>query len=277
MRKLEGEDCRWIVLTVVAENAYGSTPGVSAACHSSKGNMVDVSGSDERDPGRAAWDDVMAMLTGHVLTMGPVTTDRFLFDPKRLCFFLSRYKFAAKMLRRCHRIVDVGCGDGFGTLTFLADTRASILGVDFDQPQITYANERLLPVVNAAVPGARERLAFECMDFSDRAPLGAKADGIASLDVIEHIAPSAEGAFLRGIRDTLSERGIAVIGTPNDLASQYASKHSQAGHINMFTPDRLQDTLEGYFSRVFLFSMNDEMVHTGFDRMAHYLMALAVK
>lgn len=239
--------------------------------------MKPVDYQEQRDPGRAAWDDVMALVTGNMLTLGPVTTDRFVFDPKRLCFFLSRYKFAAKMLRRCNRIVDVGCGDGFGTMTFLADTRASVLGVDFDAPQIAYANDRLMSIVNAMMPQARGRIAFECMDFSARSPLEPKADGIASLDVIEHIAPAAEDQFLCGIRDTLSDRGVAVIGTPNDLASQYASKHSQAGHINLFTPDRLQETLERYFSRVFLFSMNDEVVHTGFDRMAHYLMAIAVK
>jgi hypothetical protein len=29
-----------------------------------------------------------------------------------------------------------------------------------------------------------------------------------------------------------------------------------------------------YFHNVFLFSMNDEVVHTGFHKMAHYLLAV---
>lgn len=219
----------------------------------------------------------MALMSGHTLTMGSQTTDRFLFDPKRLCFFLARYKFAAKMLSRCRHIVDVGCGDGFGTLTFLADTKATILGVDFDCQQIDFANEHFLPVIRSAMPKEAGRLAFEHMDFTDRAPLVPLADGVASLDVIEHIPREKEDLYLAGIRETLADRGVAVIGTPNDLASQYASKHSQVGHINMFTPDRLQEALEQHFSRVFLFSMNDEVVHTGFSKMAHYLMALAIK
>src|SRR5262249_47894355 len=32
--------------------------------------------------------------------------------------------------------------------------------------------------------------------------------------------------------------------------------------------------LEKYFAHVFIFSMNDEVVHTGFSPMAHYLFAL---
>ena len=240
--------------------------------------VIDVANSKQgRDPGREAWSQVMALMSGHTLTMGSQTTDRFLFDPKRLCFFLSRYKFAAKMLSRCSHIVDVGCGDGFGTLTFLADTKATILGVDFDREQIDFANKQFQPVIQSAMPEVAGRLVFEHTDFTEQAPLTPLADGIASLDVIEHIPPEKEELYLAGIRGTLVDRGVAVIGTPNDLASQYASKHSQIGHINMFTPDRLQGTLEKHFSRVFLFSMNDEVVHTGFNKMAHYLMALAIK
>lgn len=219
----------------------------------------------------------MALVSNQLLALGPVSTDRFVYDPKRLCFFLSRYKFAAKMLRRCRRIVDVGCGDGLGTLTFLADTKAEVLGVDFDEPQIAYARKTMLPLVAKMMPGSASRLRFQEMDFVKQAPLRPRPDGIVSLDVIEHIPRRAEDAFLKGLRDTLAPRGVCIIGTPNDYASAYASKHSQAGHINLFTPERLQETLERYFEQVFMFSMNDEVVHTGFDKMAHYLLALAVK
>ncbi len=33
-------------------------------------------------------------------------------------------------------------------------------------------------------------------------------------------------------------------------------------------------TMEQYFNSVFVFSMNDEVVHTGFYPMAHYLIAV---
>jgi cyclopropane fatty-acyl-phospholipid synthase-like methyltransferase len=227
---------------------------------------------------RQAWEGVVALLSGQTLPLGPVTTDRYLGDPKRLCFFLSRYKFAGKMMKRCKRVVDIGCGDGMGTVSLITDTKAEVLGIDFDAQQIAYANSTLVPALEAINPAAKGRLKFECLDIvANGASFKGKFDGLVSMDVIEHIAPKEEKAFLEVCRDNLSDRGVALIGTPNDFASPYASQHSQVGHINMFTPDRLQETLERYFSRVFLFSMNDEMVHTGFDKMAHYLMALAVK
>lgn len=37
-------------------------------------------------------------------------------------------------------------------------------------------------------------------------------------------------------------------------------------------PD-FKNTMQRYFHNVFMFSMNDEVVHTGFHPMAHYLLA----
>ena len=231
---------------------------------------------------KETWDEVMALSSGLNLLLGPNVTDRYIFDPKRLCFFLSRYKFAAKMLKRCRIIVDVGCGDGMGTLTFAVDTQAKlILGVDFDQILINHANKILLPCVEQSTPNFGSRIRFLQHDVLEKPiPLedeGGWAEGLSCLDVIEHIDKRLEHEFLTRLSDSLIDHGVAVIGTPNDTARAYASKHSDLGHINNYSPDRLQDSLERHFKRIFMFSMNDEVVHTGFDKLAHYLIAVCVK
>ena len=45
--------------------------------------------------------------------------------------------------------------------------------------------------------------------------------------------------------------------------------------MNCKSGDALKRTLERYFHTVFVFSMNDEVVHTGFYPMAHYLLGVA--
>ena len=45
-------------------------------------------------------------------------------------------------------------------------------------------------------------------------------------------------------------------------------------HINCFSGKNFKLFLQKYFHNVFVFSMNDEVVHTGFFPMAHYLLAL---
>ena len=53
-----------------------------------------------------------------------------------------------------------------------------------------------------------------------------------------------------------------------------ASAGSKAGHVNCKDAPTLKLLLSVYFHNVFMFSMNDEVVHTGFYPMAHYLLAL---
>ena len=100
-------------------------------------------------------------------------------------------------------------------------------------------------------------------------------DAVVSLDVVEHIPSEVEADFFTTIRLNLNDDGIAIIGTPNKYANKYASPASKAGHINIFDAQRLRSTLEKDFHNVFLFSMNDDVVHTGFASMAHYLLSLA--
>lgn len=227
---------------------------------------------------RETWASVMALSSGLNLPLGPNSTDRYLFDPKRLAFFLSRYKFAAKMLSRCHSILDVGCGDGMGTLTFLYDTQAEqILGIDFDSVLIDHADKVLHTTLRRAVPDRAARILFKCVDVLETPVPPEKVEGLSSLDVIEHIEGRLEDEFLSRLAESLVDHGVAVIGTPNAFARQYASPESEIGHINNYDPDRMQQSLERHFRRVFLFSMNDEIVHTGFNKLAHYLIALCVK
>lgn len=224
------------------------------------------------------WRKVMESHSGVKLLLGPTNVDRFVLDPKRMGFFSARYKFAAKMMARCTSIADIGCGDGWGTLTFASDTRADrIAGIDFDASVIEFANEQLIPVVNQLRPADVGRLSFHRRDLLCELYEVGGYDGLSCLDVIEHIHLEETEEFIRRLADSLTEQGVAVIGTPNEFAAQFGSEHSKIGHINMFNGPRLRASLEQHFKRVFLFSMNDEIVHTGFDRLAHYYIALCVK
>lgn len=222
------------------------------------------------------WSKVMETHSGYDLKLGPTNVDRLIRDPKCFGFFLSRYKFAGKMLRDCGSIIDVGCGDGIGTLGLLGETRAIVLGVDFDRSNIDYADRVLVPAVGVLRQGDVTRLTFRCGDFLTLEEIG-WFDGLVCLDVIEHIDPDDGTAFIENMAATLTDGGVAVVGTPSLASAPFASEHSKVGHINLYDPDRFRSSLKRSFRQVFMFSMNDEVVHTGFDRLAHYLIAVAVK
>lgn len=184
-------------------------------------------------------------------------------DPKRLAFVLARYKFVARLATRGKRVLELGCSEGLGG-RLLAEFAASYTGIDLDEEAVAVARHNL----------ADAKYSFLTGNF-----LGQKMgrfDTVVSIDVIEHIEPAIEHQFFETCHANLDEDGICVIGTPNVTASAYASPASQAGHVNLFDGQRLRDTLGQYFHNVFLFGMNDEIVHTGYTPMAHFLIAMGV-
>jgi hypothetical protein len=99
-------------------------------------------------------------------------------------------------------------------------------------------------------------------------------DGAYALDVLEHIPPEHEHRFLSNMVQSLHQHGTLIIGMPSIQSQAYASAPSKEGHVNCKDGNNLKAVLHQHFHNVFVFSMNDEVIHTGFYPMAHYLLAL---
>jgi hypothetical protein len=67
---------------------------------------------------------------------------------------------------------------------------------------------------------------------------------------------------------------VLILGSPSLQSQVHASAPSKAGHVNCKEAGAWKKLLADYFHNVFVFSMNDEVVHTGFHPMAQYLLAL---
>src|SRR5580658_5907787 len=93
--------------------------------------------------------------------------------------------------------------------------------------------------------------------------------------MLEHIPPSEEDGVIRRLVSVLEPTGVLIVGMPSLESQVYASAPSRAGHINCKTEAQLRSLLERYFVNVFLFGMNDEVLHTGYGPMCHYRLALA--
>jgi 2-polyprenyl-3-methyl-5-hydroxy-6-metoxy-1,4-benzoquinol methylase len=207
---------------------------------------------------KEAWTRVTDMLGNGSKTFGRHWSYNLRNDPKRLGFVLSRYKFAARMAAKNHSVLELGCSEGIGC-PFVMETATRYVGVDLDQPAIETARNNF----------GSEKCEFIFADFLGK-QFG-KFQAIISLDVIEHIHPDEEEKFFDTVYDNLEDDGICVIGTPNITSAPYASPASQRGHINLYDANRLAASMGKVFHNVFKFGMNDEIAHTGFDPMAHYL------
>jgi len=184
-------------------------------------------------------------------------------DPRRLLFVLSRYKFVARMFSGFGHLLEVGCADAFATQIVRQEVER-ITAVDFDPVFVKDARDRM-----------DRRWQFDCRQHDMLAgPLEGDFDGAYCLDVLEHIPPESEDLFVSNIVQSLVPSAALIIGTPSLESQKYASAASKTGHINCKDDRGLKDLLSRYFHHVFIFSMNDEVVHTGFCPMAHYLFAL---
>jgi len=207
--------------------------------------------------------EVADMVPRYDIKLGPSTAASYVGDPRHLAFVASRYKFIGKMLEGFERVLEVGCGDAFGA-PFVAQTVSELICTDIDEPLLKDDRARCAPFAN---------IVFEYFDFRERS-FDPAVDGLYLVDVLEHIYPKEEERFCTNVFGSLKPHGVAVVGVPNITGEDYASPMSKLGHVNLKDHQQFKETLKEYFHNVFLFSMNDEVVHTGYRPMSHYLFAI---
>jgi len=197
------------------------------------------------------------------LKMGPWTSYSLINDPKHMCFVLARYKFCAKMLEGKEKVMEVGSGDGFG-LPIIAQAVKKVYACDWDKRLLDGTAKRLKHLKN---------IEYLHIDLNKNSPK-VLVDGIFLIDVIEHLDPRKEKIFLNNIVKCLKPRGVLILGTPNITASEHATPRSRVQHINLKSNKSLRELMEKYFENVFMFGMNDEVLHTGYGPMCHYIWAV---
>lgn len=198
-----------------------------------------------------------------VARLGLHTNKQWHEDPKHLLFSLARYKFVAKMLGGKENVLEIGCGDAFCSRLVRQEVKR-LVAVDIDPLFIEDVKDRSDPnwPIEAAVHDALQ------------GHVPGTFEAVYSLDVLEHIPESREDVFLSNACRSLSPDGVLIIGIPS-LESQAHSKGKDiTGHVNCKSGPQLKTLLEKYFKNVFSFSMNDEIVHTGHAKMAHYLICV---
>jgi len=184
-------------------------------------------------------------------------------DPKRFLFSMARYKFVAKMFEGRRNALELGAGDAFNAPIMLQSVDKLTVS-DFDPLFMQDAAER---------QNDKYRYGTRVIDLLEDKIEGI-FDAVYSLDVLEHIPAEREHEVLRKITGALTDDGVCIIGMPSLESQQYASPLSSEGHINCKTAPDLKAVMQEHFHAVFMFSMNDEVVHTGYHKMAHYLLAL---
>jgi len=209
------------------------------------------------------WQDVMGYIgDAKRIELGKFFSHMLINNPRWVLFTFARYKFATRLVGQSPilDILDLGCNEGYGTL-LLTEYGHRVTGVDADADAIKWAKSNMGDKANFI---GGNFLGKHYGNF----------DAVVSLDVVEHVKNTEK--YFETVTSNLKKDGFCVIGTPNSTFTPYSSEIARIGHVNLFSAERLRDTTRQYFNNVFLFGMNDEVVHTGFYPMCNYLFVLGV-
>jgi 2-polyprenyl-3-methyl-5-hydroxy-6-metoxy-1,4-benzoquinol methylase len=192
------------------------------------------------------------------ITLSPEYGSFFKDNMMQMLIRLSRYKFAARMLSRDDRVLEVGSGSGLGAL-FMGQHCCYIKGIDTNGQELDHAKS-----INR-----RENVEFESADFFKYAD-NILYDAVVCLDVIEHMPEERGRLLVEKTTAHLKKTGMLILGTPSIYSYEYQGPLSRAAHVKCYDQNELKSIVNNYYGRVITFSMNDEVVHTGFPNMAWY-------
>lgn len=203
---------------------------------------------------------------GKPVSLGPHISYEWHNSRRKIIFTAASYKFAMKMIGNMYdpdtkEILELGCNDGFGT-HFVAEFAKRVVGVDFDKNAVELAKQNI----------DDKNVEFICDNFLNKTY--GEFDAVVSFDVIEHICPEDEDKYMQTVLNNLKDAGTFIVGTPTLEQQQYAAECVVKSHINVYKGEELYLMLKKYFHNVYLFAQNDEIIHTGFLRMANGLIAV---
>jgi ubiquinone/menaquinone biosynthesis C-methylase UbiE len=193
---------------------------------------------DDRRRGPVAVNELTgAEFTGERVIPGQVNDDLW-------AEHVARYAFAARLSANA-RVLDIGCGTGYGTAE-LAQHARSAIGIDISDDAIIYAREHY-PIPNVRFLNASAiAVPFPSASF----------DLITAFEVIEHLDRWSD--LLIEARRLLDSNGTFLVSTPNKL--YYAESRAKQGpnpfHSHEFEFAEFQDALATVFPNVTILLQN---------------------
>jgi 2-polyprenyl-3-methyl-5-hydroxy-6-metoxy-1,4-benzoquinol methylase len=197
--------------------------------------LTSEAGGNGGDPAGVAQDEARADLDGIPERFVPGTIRAGLAEAEHM----ARYWWASQFASG-RKVLDAGCGTGYGS-NILAETGATgVTGVDISAPVIEAAQA-------AAAPGAE----FEVGDITSLALDDGSVDLIVCLETLEHVDEPERA--LDELARVLTPDGLLVVSSPNRDVYPPGNPH----HRREFTPDELREELGRRFGQVELMRQHD--------------------
>ena len=167
-----------------------------------------------------------------------------LVDPNLFNEHMARYRFAARFAHGQLRVLDAGCGSGYGSAQFAADV--SVVGIDVAHDAVRHAVETY-----ASPQIGFLQASCDAMPFAD-----GSFDLVVAFEVIEHLERWPD--LLSEAKRVLKPSGVLLVSTPNK--TYYAESRADVGpnpyHVHEFEYEEFAAALGRYFPHALLWSQN---------------------
>jgi SAM-dependent methyltransferase len=171
-----------------------------------------------------------------------------LVDPNLFNEHLGRYRFAAHLAARFAnsriKVLDAGCGSGYGPAQF--GPEVSVIGIDVAHDAVQHATETYGSPNVQFLQASCDTIPFADGSF----------DLVVAFEVIEHLERWQD--LLSEARRVLKPSGVLLVSTPNK--TYYAESRAEAGpnpyHVHEFEYEEFAAALTAVFPHAHLWSQN---------------------
>ena len=166
----------------------------------------------------------------------PFTGERFTPECVREIAYEHWHRYAwASALVKGKAVLDAACGEGYGS-ALLAQSAASVIGVDVDADTIAHARQRY----------AREGLRFECSDCLQLPLADDSVDVVVSFETLEHL--SDHDGLLREFQRVLKSDGLLVLSSPDRQQYSEATGYDNPFHAKELNREEFEALLSRHFA-----------------------------
>jgi len=151
----------------------------------------------------------------------------------QIAIHIQRYRFAIPYVRG-KRVLDAGCGIGYGSKLLADAGPVAVLGVDISRDAIDIAEKQF----------GHDRLDFVCDDCQTLARVQGPFDVVVSFEALEHFEDGQ--SFVSRVAQLLAPGGVFLVSTPN----KDFSLRNNPYHLREYTPSELRALLQPSFSHV---------------------------
>lgn len=149
---------------------------------------------------------------------------------------LHRYALASELVQG-KTVLDIACGEGYGT-RFLAADAAAVTGIDIDASTIKKAQATY----------QQPNLQFKRGSITQIPEAANSFDMVVSFETLEHVADHE--AVLRDVKRVLKENGLFIVSTPDKKAYTDATGYRNPHHQKELYEGEFKSLLQQHFQNL---------------------------